>query len=64
MKEIRLCWAQTITVVAQSAPVQSTPWEPDASAHRAKLESQVMEGNAADGPDTYWLEERETSAST
>ncbi|MDB5848164.1 MAG: hypothetical protein JWP29_1916 [Rhodoferax sp.] len=60
MKEIRLCWATTITVVAGSAPVQYTDWEiatPDA---RERLEAESQSANASDGPDTYWVEERDT----
>lgn len=60
MKEIRLCWAQTITVIAANAPVQSSPWTPETADSRSVLEKQVVQGNQADGPDTYWIEERES----
>jgi hypothetical protein len=59
MKEIRLCWAPIITVVAQNAPVESTPWEEALPSARAVLEARVREANNSDGPDTFWIEERD-----
>ncbi|APW39837.1 hypothetical protein RD110_23715 [Rhodoferax koreense] len=59
MKQIRLAWAQAITVVAGSAPVQGTDWEADTPEARHRLETQASAANTADGPDTYWVEDRE-----
>lgn len=59
MKQIRLAWAQAITVVAGSAPVQYSEWETDTAEARTRLEDQAGAANAADGPDTYWVEELE-----
>jgi hypothetical protein len=64
MTEIRLCWAKTITVVAETEPVQSTPWERDTPDIRTGLADRARTGNAEDGPDTYWLEERDSVAAS
>ena len=62
MKEIRLCWAPIITVVAQNAPVESTPWEDGLPDARAALEERARDANMHDGPDTFWIEERDKPA--
>ena len=63
MKQIRIAWAPGLHPATEIGvePYPGGKWEADTQQARLNLSALVTTGNEVCGPDTHWVEQRDTA---